>query len=234
VFTRVLVTGLTALLAVPAAAQQVQPDLGGQPAEEALKEHLRTFEGVLQVAVENGGARLARRARQIVPDVQLAMRGTPVTNPVPIPGIGYHFDVQVPDILGTSLSLFELYTKMRQADAGQPSAGDPMAREVAATGVIQADPMTIDPAFDPNREYGVFVKEALIDAMLDSSGALPLRPGERLIVSARVPADVQANPLSSESHRRLVLQIRAEDLEAYRLRQIDRETARGRILESRH
>lgn len=238
--TRTVATGVILGLTASAAFAQgpaldprqvVDPARAAEQArEQNAREQFRTFEAVLAVAVQNGGAQLAERARDVVPDVELAMRGAPLINAVPIPNVGVHFDVQVPDIQGTSLLLFDLLNpRSRRPEPVRPVGNGGVA---AAGGLVQADPMVTDPSFDPNREYGTFVRESLISAMLDSSAGLPLQNGERLIVSARVPAEAEANVLAPR--RRLVLQIAAEDLQAYRSGEIDRDEARQRILESRY
>jgi len=224
--TRTVAAGIVLSLAGSLAAAQ-DVDVNSRQAADAARVgrgQVRIFEGVLERAVQNGGVQLAARARQVVPDVELAMLGAPVINAVSIPGVGLFFDVQVPDIQGTSLLLFDMLTRERAPTMAVNNRG------VAAT-LVEPDPMVTDPSFDPNREYGLFVRDALIEAMLGAN--LPLHAGDRLIVSARVPAEVEVNPLSPEPPRRLVLQILTEDLDAYRMRQIDLETAKGRIIESR-
>lgn len=225
--TRTVVAGIVLSLAGSLAAAQ-DVDVNARQAADAARAdrgQVRIFEAVLARAIQNGGMQLAARAREVVPDVELAMLGAPVINAVSIPGVGLFFDVQVPDIQGTSLLLFDMLTRERAPTMAVNNRG------VAATALVEADPMVTDPDFDPNREYGVFVRDALIEAMLGAN--LPLHAGDRLIVSARVPAEVEVNPLSPEPPRRLVLQILTEDLDAYRMRQIDLETAKDRIIESR-
>ena len=39
-------------------------------------------------------------------------------------------------------------------------------------------------SFDPDKEYTAFAREALIDVLLDNSGAVPLKEGQRLEIAA--------------------------------------------------
>ena len=85
--------------------------------------------------------------------------------------------------------------------------------------------------FDVGREYGDYVRDALVDAMLDYSSALPIEPLERLIIIGRV-AEQSALSLQ-ESKRKLVLQVMGSDLLALREGSISKDEAKARIIESR-
>jgi hypothetical protein len=206
---------MACVLALPLVAQEPVLRLGqAQDPNAQLKDQVRIFEAVVQQAVQRGGRRLATRAREVVPNVDLIMDGQPIVTGVMVPEVGFHFDVQVPDILETGLRLFELQRK------------NPGPMPMAALSAAARD-------FDPGREYAAFVREALVDAMLDQSFGLPLQPGERLILVARVPQNVQLNQLYLDDSRKLVLAIAGEDLQAFRQQRITREEARDRIKESR-
>ena len=105
----------------------------------------------------------------------------------------------------------------------------PGAEKVTANGVVKPDPMA---PFDPDTEYATFVRQELIDAMIDSSFVLRLNAEEKLIVSARVPAYAQANLL--DSRRRVVLQVSGADLLAFREGRLSKDQVRERILEFRY
>jgi hypothetical protein len=242
---RVILVLLIPSLVAPLAARQQQPPppasapdrvsqtVGMTDDEIAdLNRRIRTFQANVQSAVENGGARLADRAEKLVQGaVELAMNGTPRINPVYIPGTGFHYDVQVPDILGTSIAMWAyVYKRQQQAI---PAANRPPDERVTANGtVVKPDAMAVSSSFDPNTEYATFVRQELIEAMLVSSTVLPIKTDEKLIISARVPAEAQANVLSH--YRRIVLQIHGADLTAYRQGQLTKDQVKERILEFRY
>lgn len=240
----VLVLLIPSLVAPLAAQQQTPPPPASAPERVSqtvgmtddeiadLNRRIRTFQANVQSAVENGGARLADRAEKLVQGaVELAMNGTPRINPVYIPGTGFHYDVQVPDILGTSIAMWAyVYKRQQQAI---PAANRPPDERVTANGtVVKPDAMAVNPSFDPNTEYATFVRQELIEAMLESSTVLPIKADEKLIISARVPAEAQANVLSH--YRRIVLQIHGADLTAYRQGQLTKDQVKERILEFRY
>lgn len=94
------------------------------------------------------------------------------------------------------------------------------------------DPSPQDRALleDPNDAYTESVKSALIDAMLDNSGAMRVGGDEWLIVAARdnlhrdrlMPGDVYDTST-------IMLRVRGSDLAAYRAERITKEEARKRV-----
>lgn len=231
--SRELVTGAlvaVALTTVVGARQQVgapQEVLrldDTDPAVVELKQAISTFEGVIERAVLNGGGRLADRARTIVPELELWMEGAPIISAVQVPEVGLVFDVQIPDVSSTSIQLFALLQRNPSLGRPTPTSGGNVAA-VPATSAAALMP------FDVGREYGEFVRDALVDAMLGYSASLPLEPLERLIIVGRVP---QQNALQlPASSRKLVLQILGSDLALLRAGQITRDEAEARIIESR-
>jgi hypothetical protein len=219
----------------PAASPERVPQTVGMTGDEIadLNRRIRTFQAAVHSAIENGGSRLADRAEKLVQGaVELAMNGTPRINPVYIPGTGFHYDVQVPDILGTSFAMWS-YLYKRQQQQAIPLAGRPPDERVTANStVVKADTMVADTNFDPNTEYATFVRQELIEAMLESSTVLPIKSDEKLIISARVPAEAQANVLSH--YKRIVLQIHGSDLQAYRQGQLTKDQVKERVLEFRY
>ena len=83
---------------------------------------------------------------------------------------------------------------------------------------------------DPNEAYNRAVKEALVDAMLESSGPLNLGPDEWLTVAARdnSPADPLV-PGDSTDLNTVIFKIKGGDLAAFRAGQITLEEARKRV-----
>lgn len=252
VFTKTVLAGVAALaLCGSASAGQVVPppsppeppgkqavaeptvvDVDAQ-ADAELKRQVSLFEGVLRQAVESGGQRLAMWARQVVPGVVLAQASNPMVQAVPLPDSSLVFNVQVPEILQTSVMLFQQLQRPR----GPQPVANPVPGRVSGTGVVPADPATgrvPDPdSLDPDRRYSDYVREALIDALLEGSGVLQLHPGQWLTVAASGVDVAVTNPLYRNPSRRLVLSVRADDLLAMRQGRLSRDETRSRILERR-
>jgi hypothetical protein len=81
-------------------------------------------------------------------------------------------------------------------------------------------------------EYRNQVREALIDAIVDNSGSLPMDSNDTLVVIAGGVDAPVANPLYRTPTRRLVLRAKASDLAAFRENRISRDEAKKRILVS--
>jgi hypothetical protein len=229
VSSRGFVIGLSLTLVAPLGAQQPQPPDG---VDSQTRYQLRQYETALRQAVTHAGEQLAARALAVVPDVQLSMATEPVVRFVPTPE-GPVFDVQIPLLLQTGPALLRAY----QRPPAQPVAQNANPDRVTGTGVVTADPMTKSPVqeqvFDPDKEYTAFAREALIDALLDNSGAVPLKDGERLVIDAS-GLDIVRAPLYPDNSRKLMLVISAADLTAYRQAKITRDEAKARIIERRY
>nr|PZN85828.1 MAG: hypothetical protein DIU54_08755 [Acidobacteriota bacterium] len=177
------------------------------------------FERALRGAVEAGGQRLAKRALVLVPELTLSTEEATVRS-VRLTGYGFFFDVQVPDIQSTVLLLDMMTARQQRMSPVQPVA------ETSASAAA-------GPVFDPSREYSSYVREALIDTILDTSGVLTLGPNEHLTVAVSGIDRPQPNPLYRSNPAKLVLTIKGADLAEFRQGRISREEARERILEER-
>jgi hypothetical protein len=219
------ISGLVVALAVPLGAQQQ----AAEQADTGLKAQITAFEGVLRGAVERGGQRLAQWAAEVVPTVELVQAAPPTARGVPLPDANLFFDVQIPEILQTNLLLWNYYQQQRPRPATPVNQGE----RVTGTGVVPADPMVVSAATTPDEQYSNYVREAIIHAMLTSSGVLPLDDAEWLTVAAAGVDVYVRNPLYRNQSRKLILSIRADDLRALRAGEITVEEARDRIVERR-
>jgi hypothetical protein len=245
VLSRILIAGVAGLaVAWPAAVAGQEPPPASQQQSDAravseptsvqideqvaaeLKRQAGVFEVVLRQAVETGGQRLAQWAREVVPSVVLAQAANPIVQAVPLPDSSLVFNVQVPEILQTSVMLFQQLQRPQQGP--RPVANPPSGGRVSGTGVV-SDPDSLD----PDRRYSDYVREALIDAMLDGSAVLQLQAGQWLTVAASGVDVAVTNPLYRNQSRKLVLSVRGEDLLEFRQQRITRDEVRSRILERR-
>jgi hypothetical protein len=205
---------------------------GAQRSPEQLqqrKQQARSFAAVLRSAVEMGGQRLQKRVVEIVPMApSLAMAGDPDIVGSPHPDGGFVFHVEVPDILPSFFPIFNMRRQQGLDPARPVATAPPAAAEADKT------PGTLSPAaaaFDPDREYSEFVREGLIEAMIENSHALGISEDGHLVVIASVTAAVRRNPL--DPSRLLILSLRGADLLAYRQNRLTKEEVRARIQDQR-
>lgn len=227
-------------VAAPAWAAQV-PEAPDAPPPQPQPQNLAktstfAYEMALRSAVLMGGQRLAQQAAAIVPQVVLATTEQPIVRGVKLEGWGFFFDVQAPDIQ-SSVMVWDMVNQSRGAQrAAVPPPGSPGGpeRPVSATGTVEPDPMTaspVQPSFDPNRAYSNFVRDSLIDALLDSSAVLSLAVDDHLTIAASGIDSPGSNPLYQA--RKLILTIKGSDLQDLRQGRITRDQAKARIIESR-
>ncbi|HSG01866.1 MAG TPA: hypothetical protein VLA20_12075 [Vicinamibacterales bacterium] len=214
----------------PAVSEPTTVEVDAQ-AEAELKRQTGIFEGVLLQAVQQGGQRLAHWAQQVEPRVVLAQASNPVVQAVPLPDSSLVFNVQVPEILQTSVMLFHQL---------QRPGARPVSRttgRVGGTGVVPDDPTAERVAdaesLDPDRRYSDYVRAALIEALLDGAAVLQIEETQWLTVAASGVDVAVTNPLYRNPSRKLVLSLKGADLLALRQQRITRDEARARILERR-
>ena len=86
--------------------------------------------------------------------------------------------------------------------------------------------------WNPNKEYSDRTRQYLIDAIVDNSGGLQVKDGEKLQVIAGPEPLVVPNRLAEDS-RKLILTVKAEDLLLYRQNKLSRDELLARIVERR-
>jgi hypothetical protein len=225
-----------ALLVVSARAGAQTPPPSA--ADTAARSSTFTYEMALRSAVVLGGQKLAQQASTLVPDGILAFAEQPIVRGIKLEGWGYFFDVQAPNIQSTIMAL-DMMNQSRRLRQAPVAAGGPDVQAVAgravvsASGTVEPDPMGDDLAAPggPDRAYSKYVREALIDALLDSSAMLPLLPEEHVTIAAQGIEQPGANPLYQT--RKLTLTIKGSDLQDMRQGRITRDQAKARITEGR-
>jgi hypothetical protein len=140
-------------VAVPVSAQQIDKT----PVADDIRVQVQMFELSLQGAVRRGAKTLADRARQVEPGVSLMFATDPIVRGVFLPEYGAVFDVQVPEIMDSSLELLRIMASRGLPPGMRPT--DPGKVNAAGTAIV-----TPDPTFVPDKEYGVYTRQALIDA----------------------------------------------------------------------
>ena len=142
----------------------------------------------------------------------------------------YVFQVQVPNV---SLTLLVMNMIMNPSPAQPVARSVVQDRRVSADGVVAEDPLESLPGAvrppDFEAEYRAHVRDALVDAMLDNSGALPMGPTDTLLVVASGIDPVVPNALYRSQSRKLVLKVKGADLASFRQGTITRDEAKQRI-----
>jgi hypothetical protein len=209
------------LVGASSAVAQVAPVV---PDPDPAKPQVQTFEMLLRSAVETGGQNFARRAAQITPDIAELSFSTgeaPVVSGIADHQLGlYVFQVQVPSVSLLSLQVMNLMMN-------RPALGRPVGR-VAATNVPDGPPAAVAlPDFVGM--YRIAVRDALIDAIVDNAGGLPIGASDTLLVYASgIEPPMQPSLLRQPSNK-LVLKATGADVLEYRHGKITRDEIRRRI-----
>ena len=213
---------------VAAAAVMTSSIAGAQTVApiDPAKPQVQTFEMVLRTAVETGGQSFARRAAEITPDIaelSFSTGESPVVSGIADHQLGlYVFQVQVPSV---SLTLQVMNLMMNRPPLGRPAGrvtpdGLPVADRRAAPPVSRPDLVSI---------YRVAVRDALLDAIVDNSGGLPLGANDTLLVYASGIDPAMQPSLLREPANKLVIKANGGDLIEYRQNKITRDEVKRRI-----
>jgi hypothetical protein len=124
-------------------------------------------------------------------------------------GYGVFFYVEIPGVRSTVTSIFE---EMRRQQ--QPASADRAAARSSMP-------------FDPNASYTEAVKRQLVDAMLDYSQPLELRPNEWLTIAARDGDPPIANVIYDSIT--MIIRARGADLADFRAGRLGREEMLKRV-----
>jgi hypothetical protein len=210
-------------------AQQPSPTppqpASAAPRENPAKLQAFRFEAMLRTAIEMAGQRLAQQARLVAPDLTLQVSEAAVARGVKLSAYGFYFDVQAPDIT-SQMIVWDMQRGPRpqNARAMTPVSGGAEQPTSSSTPVVN---------FDPDQAYTTYVKEALIDSVLDDSSALTIAPTEFLTVAVSGIDPPTPNVLYRRSIDKLVLTIRGADLIDFRQGRITREQAKERMTQER-
>jgi hypothetical protein len=239
-----MICGSVLLLAAPVAAQDVSTQTAAAATEappsqptpttlshaqlDRLRADVGTFEIALERAINKAALELSQWVEQIVPGVPLYASSAPVAHGVPAGDASITFSVEVSEMVGVNMAM------AYQRPSPQPPS--PVER-VGATGaqVLPGDPLTGPPsrltpaAFD--QHYSDYVRQGVIDTILDQSGVLALKDDQVLAVAV-IPVSVTNLPGYKGVSRNLILSIKGGDLAQLRAGKISREEAKKRIVET--
>jgi hypothetical protein len=232
-----LVAGLVVVLAAPgvlSAQQQAAPPV----VSDAAKAQVDAFEGFLRIAIDSAAGKLNNRVREALPNtpIRLEYQTPPIVTGVLLSEAGAVFHVLVPAIADVDLKMTSalLDRERMRREANPVVRANTNPNRVTTGGVVADDPTNVAPLLlEPDKEYTSLVKAALIDAVVDHSLSLPIPPGQYLTVIADELQTQPAGPFNPRS-RTLILQLKGEDVIAFRENRISRDDARARVKESRY
>ena len=238
-----VLTGAVLVAAAPVLAQTPE-----QEAEQIkARQRISTMEGVLERAVSNGAENLLRQVRSVMPDAPM-LSGAPKVRGFRLDGYGVFFDVEVPalrlpmtwplryvlqdDTAAVNAALNELRQIVAQQLPRERDRFELLARRLELRASIpQAAPRTGNPMVTaPDEAYTKAVREALIDAMIENSGPIPLGPDEWLTVAARdnVPRDPLI-PGDTAGLNTLTFKLKGSVLAEFRAGRVSLEDTRSRV-----
>jgi hypothetical protein len=120
-----------------------------------------------------------------------------------------------------------------QAQVAVPSAAPAgvagpatVAQTFQAAAPAPSDRAVLD---DPNEGYTREVKSALMDAMLENSGLIPVAPNEWMMVALRSNARPDLSVTDNSDAHTILLRVKGSDLAAFRASQISQDEARSRV-----
>ena len=238
--TTATVAAVVTLWAATAGAQA--PAKSAELEQIKQRQRLSLMEGVLERAVANGADNLLRQVKSVMPDVPM-LTGAPEVRGFRLDGYGVFFDVEVPALRlpiawtlryvdRNRLALAQLRAMVLEQPLQERERLETLVRQIEQRNASEVPPK-VDPDVvrDPNEAYTRAVKEALVDAMIESSGHLNLGPDEWLTVAARdnVPNDPLV-PGDATDLKSVIFKIKGSDLAAFRSGQLTLDRARERVL----
>ena len=172
------------------------------------------MEGVLVNAVRLAAGNTAEQIQAVQPAPLMFTSAPAKAHGSYLESYGVFFHVEIPSVMPSVSSLIEGYQRDRanQSRAQQTSVGG---------GAV--DPAAV---INPDAHYVESVKRQLLNAMLDHSNALGLRPDEWLTVEAR---EAQETPGQISQPSTLVLRVRGGDLTEFQARRLSREEVLKRV-----
>jgi hypothetical protein len=106
---------------------------------------------------------------------------------------------------------------------------DAVPADAARSTTVSTTPARPAKPADPIELYTTRVKDALIDAILDHSAPLPVRPDEWLTIAARGSQIARVGIGETDDLTTVFLRIRGSDLAAFHAGRLNREEVRNRV-----
>jgi hypothetical protein len=178
------------------------------------REAIDALEGMLPTKVKSGAKDTMREIEAVTPGLNLLTTSAPRARGFHLEGYGVFFYVEIPGVRPSVASLVEQMQRERERGGSSGSA----SRAAAAGSPVP---------LDPNALYTDAVKRQLIDALLDWSQPLDLRPSEWLTIAARDGDEPIPNVIYESIT--MVLRVRGSDLAEFRAGRISRADMLKRV-----
>lgn len=192
-------------------------------AEDQTRRQIEEFEHSLRGAILSAAKQVNERLSQVIGNTtqfQLQFQAQTQVNGVLMTEGDAIFHVLIPAIDATTLRVANMLMPTRRISNGAP--GTPVADPL---------PSGVKPMTDPSQEYTDFARESLLNALLDNT--LQIAPDKKVIVIAGELQPEGPSPFRPRS-KSLILEIKGEDLIAFRTNRISRDDAKARIKQNRY
>lgn len=219
---RIVLVAMMTACAGGATAQTVVP-----PSSEQQRRHdgMSIFEGTLTGAVKVAAMQVAKEVRSGTPNASL-FTGDARAKGFALEGYGVFVYVEIPALdLNVSILVDQLERDLQRRLPPATAGEIPMANKVD-TPPSAAE--TLRRLQDTGQKYHDAVKLALIDAMLDHSKNLELKPDEWLSVAAR-GSEMGLSPGEVFQITTVVLRVKGSELADYLAGRLTKEQAREKV-----
>ncbi|MEO6235350.1 MAG: hypothetical protein ABIQ52_00010 [Vicinamibacterales bacterium] len=177
------------------------------------REAIDAMEGMLPTRVRSGAKDTMDQMQAVQPGMNLFTTSAPRARGFHLEGYGVFFYVEIPGVRPSVASIVEQLQRERERNERGSAS-----RAAAGSGPV---------SFDPNAVYTEAVKRQLIDALLDWSGGLDLRPSEWLTIAARDGDEPIPNVIYESIT--MVIRVRGADLADFRAGRISRPEMLKRV-----
>lgn len=212
--------------AVTGAQTAVQPG----PEQQRRHEQINLFEGTLERAVTNAARHVAKDVQSRTSNANF-FSGEARAKGFILDGYGVFVYVEIPALDLTMSIMIDQLDKQQRAEPG-PVSNNPDAKAEPKTEPKVRMPTTsieaLQGVMDTGEKYRNEVKLALMDAMLDFSKNLQLKPDEWLSVAAR-GSEGALTPGEIFQLNTVVLRVKGSDLADYLAGRLTQEEARAKV-----
>ncbi len=219
-------TGITLAIVITAAlpaALGAQTTVHATKAEQDRYDQIRVMEGTLTGAISLAATQVARQVQSNTPGATMFTGGARAKG-FTLDGYGAFFYVEIPALDLNLVLTLETLERNAQRRSDLQTARPQPARSASDTNEAVREAV----ADDPGQQYRDAVKRCLIDAMLDNSKSMDLKPDEWLTVAAR---GSEAGLIPGEVYQltTLVLRVKGSLLADFLAGRLDKEEARQRV-----
>jgi hypothetical protein len=215
---------LVAMMAACAGEAAAQTAVPPTPEQQRRHDGMSIFEGTLTGAVKVAAVQVAKEVRSGTPNASL-FTGDARAKGFALEGYGVFVYVEIPSLdVNVTIMADQIERDLqRRVQPGTPGE-IPIGNRVDTPSAVE----TLRHVQDTGDKYHDAVKLALIDAMLDHSKNLELKPDEWLSVAAR-GSEIGLTPGEIFQITTVVLRVKGSDLADYLAGKLTKEQAREKV-----